>query len=85
MYVLYCLPSKINLAKKKITLADLPPFSQSKQEGLLLHSVRGLEETSEEGEAVELVGRHVAGELLEPDLRWLPSRALHSSQAAMEG
>jgi hypothetical protein len=31
MYVLYCLASKINLAKQKTMLADLPPFSQSKR------------------------------------------------------
>jgi hypothetical protein len=34
---------------------------------------------------VELVGHYVANELLEPDLRWLPPQALHSSQAALEG
>ena len=43
----------------------------------MLDVVRGLEEPVEEGTAVGLVGRHVAGELLEPDLRRLPRQGLH--------
>jgi hypothetical protein len=63
-------------------LADLPPFSQSKR---AFFSTSCVAWKKHQKRVVEVVGRHVAGELLEPDLRWLPPQALHSSQAAMEG